>query len=1484
MGSFHPLFGQISRMDNALEWGDKGKHFHITEVESQRIGKQQTVAFLSDYLKLPKGSVLKSLQSVEDIRGEYTIRYQHYIQEHKIVGSVIAAHFDHHILTSFNGILYQPIVGEPGIPKEQALEMALSQAGGTLYSWQDEQEEAMLKLWTEDSTATYYPTGQLVYAPKDLDFSNDLELCYAFEINAVEPLIKKNIFIHAQSGELWAIENLIHEAEVKGSANTKYRGVRSIQVDSVSPTNFRLRESGRGKGIETYDMNQGTSYAAAVDFTDTDNYWNNYNANYDEVATDAHFGAEMTYDYFYKNFKRNSFDDKGAKIRSYIHYRKNYVNAFWNGYVMTYGDGNGTSWFPLTSVDICGHEVAHAVTTNSAGLIYSYESGALNESFSDIFGNAVEYFADSTKFNWGMGEDITASGNGIRNMANPNAFRDPDTYKGTYWHTAPSDNGGVHVNSGVQNYWFYLLTKGVSGTNDNGDAFVVDSIGIYKAQQIAYRNLTTYLTPSSNHNEARYYAIQSAVDLYGPCSDEVIATTNAWYAVGVGEKYDSSSISVDFSADTLYCFSGDVVPFSNLSVNTKSHLWSFGDGDTSTQRNPTHTFGAQGKYTVKLVGEGCFLGVKDSIEKTAYIEIDSIRDICRATLPIAGTWTTYDACKGFVYDHGGESNYFNLTRDTVTINFGISDSVNLTFTEFMYEEGYDSLYLYDGPNTTYPLLGGYTGDSLPYGGNTIKITNGAVTLRHFSDQLLNDIGYKAEYEAFRPALSLALTPDTTVCYNQPIWLAAYGSGGSAADYAYTWNGTLGTDSLLITPTADTVIYLTFGDECMQEFIMDSVVVQVRDPLVVNPLPDTTLCYLEPMQLNATAKGGLSSGYVFAWLPTGLDTNNWETRFSQDALVSVVVSDGCTPQNDTTTFAVTVRDSLSHTQNAPSLICQGKNALLTLNPTGGLGVYDYTFSDGTTSLQTARTSWTVSPVASQVHKYWIAYTDQCTPTNDTAFYTLNVRDSLDISLTPDTFICLGQSVTLHAVASGGSPAGYQFDWGRGKSSIDSLQTNPNVTTTYTVQLSDGCSAYEPSKTVTVSLRDPLAVSILGKDTACYGEQITYQAQVTGGDPSQYSYTWNYGDGTAQDYTLPILFSNQKVLVQVSDGCSQGEVRDSIVMAVRPQLQLNIPDDFELCIGKSYTFNISASGGVPSAYQFSWNNGLGMGTQKTVSPTATTTYVVSLTDNCSRPIVGKTRVVVNPLPQVDFEVAPNPSCAMDPINFTNRTPVEFGSTFLWSFGDGNTSGEENPTHAYATAGVYTPALVVTNQHGCVDSLSKLGLLTIIPRPVALFSFSPDVANYYDPDFAFNNASTFATSYAWDFGDGGSSTNANTTYSYADTGYYVVSLTAQNDIGCTDVFSQTVRVEDAFKLFVPSAFSPNKDNLNEQFEMTTRGVKSITLLVFNRWGEILFKSTDATSSWDGTYQGKDVPEGIYYYTLYGVDFRNESFQDKGNIMLFR
>ncbi len=412
-----------------------------------------------------------------------------------------------------------------------ALQNALSFVGAQNYKWQDADEEAFIKSETNNPNATYYPKGDLVYYSGEDDLvSSSLRLAYKFDIYAITPLSRKIVFVDATNGDILGNKDLIHETNAAGTAVTGYSGTQNITTDFNANT-YRLRETGRGNGIETYNMKKGTNYARSVDFTDGDNVWNNVNTALDQYATDAHWGAEKTYDFYKNNFNRNSIDGNGFKIKSYVHYSRNYFNAFWDGSRMTYGDGNSTNGFkPLTSLDVCGHEITHGLTTFTANLNYSYESGALNEGFSDIFGTAIEKYARPLSFDWLIGADFYT----IRSMSNPNAYNQPDTYLGTKWYTGTSDNGGVHTNSGVLNFWFYLLTNGGTGTNDKGYNYNVTGIGIEKAQAIAFRTLTIYLVSTSNFSNARVASIQAATDLYGASSNEVIQTTNAWNAVAVG--------------------------------------------------------------------------------------------------------------------------------------------------------------------------------------------------------------------------------------------------------------------------------------------------------------------------------------------------------------------------------------------------------------------------------------------------------------------------------------------------------------------------------------------------------------------------------------------------------------------------------------------------------------------------------------------------------------------------------------------------------------------------------------------------------------------------------------------------------------------------------------------------------------------------------------------------------------------------------------
>jgi len=205
---------------------------------------------------------------------------------------------------------------------------------------------------------------------------------------------------------------------------------------------------------------------------------------------------------------------------------------------MSYGDGDGNKFGPFTAIDICGHELTHGVTQFSAGLNYQNESGALNESFSDIFGKCIESYSNAPNFSWIIGGRITLNGHApLRDMANPNIFSQPGFYFGQFffdYNSSQVDQGGVHTNSGVQNFWFYLLCQGGSGVReDNGHPYQVDSIGMDKASRICYLSLTSYLYPWAEYLDAATISLDAVRSLYGQGSFEYNQVREAWIAVGV---------------------------------------------------------------------------------------------------------------------------------------------------------------------------------------------------------------------------------------------------------------------------------------------------------------------------------------------------------------------------------------------------------------------------------------------------------------------------------------------------------------------------------------------------------------------------------------------------------------------------------------------------------------------------------------------------------------------------------------------------------------------------------------------------------------------------------------------------------------------------------------------------------------------------------------------------------------------------------------
>ncbi|MCH6267339.1 M4 family metallopeptidase [Neobacillus citreus] len=363
---------------------------------------------------------------------------------------------------------------------------------------------------------------------------DDADYAYLVNLNFLEPKPGNyNYFIDASTGEILNKYNDLHEAKtgpgVTGT-NTTGSGVGVLGDTKalnmlLSSSTYYLQDNTRGNGVITYDASNRSRTPGSL-WTSVDNL---LNSSYESPAVDAHYYAGKTYDYYKNVFGRNSYDNNGGALKSTVHYGRNYNNAFWNGTQMVYGDGDGTTFIPLSGgIDVVAHELTHAVTDTSSDLVYQNESGALNEAISDIFGTLVEFYNGKNP-DYEIGEDVytpAKANDALRSMSDPTKYGDPDHYSKRY--TGTSDNGGVHTNSGIINKAAYLLAAG--GTHYG---VTVQGIGNDKLGAIYYRANTVYLTASSTFSQARAALVQAAADLYGAGSAEVTAVNKSFDAVGV---------------------------------------------------------------------------------------------------------------------------------------------------------------------------------------------------------------------------------------------------------------------------------------------------------------------------------------------------------------------------------------------------------------------------------------------------------------------------------------------------------------------------------------------------------------------------------------------------------------------------------------------------------------------------------------------------------------------------------------------------------------------------------------------------------------------------------------------------------------------------------------------------------------------------------------------------------------------------------------
>lgn len=509
---------------------------------------------------------------VDDQLGLHHFRYLLHFQDVPVEGAEVISHADQDGYMIFaNGSLTKFDVDrsyEPVIPESEALDIILESLEGQSFAWNNDDWEAEIKEELENPNVTYFPSGELIYALESMDFSgwtidpNEYRLAWRFKVITLEPYLHRDFFVDVESGHVFRTDTLSH---TKGTANILFQGNQVIDTryKGFLTNKYILQTNNNGRHIRTkYGTLNAVPFSFKSDVKDKNDIW----GSTDQRATTVHWCASESWDFFSSVYNHNGPDGNGSDLRVYADSKiKNARYAFplvWGKDHIEFGSINQNY---TGTIDIVGHEFTHGVQRYTSNLKYKDESGALNESFSDIFGFMIERFAEGAISDWEIGEGVFIS---PRSLEDPktggqhfNANNtltngaQPDTYLGQFWYNGNKDRGGVHVNSSVQNYWFYLLAQGGSGINDNFQGYNVQDIGVDNAARIAFNNMANVLHSTSNYHDARAGAITSANLIFGHCSFETIQTENAWYAVGVGNQSSCPNIGLsqlDSSKPTLY--------------------------------------------------------------------------------------------------------------------------------------------------------------------------------------------------------------------------------------------------------------------------------------------------------------------------------------------------------------------------------------------------------------------------------------------------------------------------------------------------------------------------------------------------------------------------------------------------------------------------------------------------------------------------------------------------------------------------------------------------------------------------------------------------------------------------------------------------------------------------------------------------------------------------------------------------------------------
>ncbi|MDX1652135.1 MAG: gliding motility-associated C-terminal domain-containing protein [Brumimicrobium sp.] len=720
--------------------------------------------------------------------------------------------------------------------------------------------------------------------------------------------------------------------------------------------------------------------------------------------------------------------------------------------------------------------------------------------------------------------------------------------------------------------------------------------------------------------------------------------------------------------------------------------------------------------------------------------------------------------------------------------------------------------------------------------------------------------------------------------------------GGISPYSYQWSNGMTSEDISSVGGGSYILTVTDANGCTIDTTIQltepSPIIQTITALEY-PSGDNISCFgLSDGNIDYTISGG-SPVYNILW-NTGQSTEDISGIPAGTYSVNVTDINGCSADTSITLSQPTqlTQDIQSPTYfSGDHVSCHGlSDGSIDYTVNGGSPAYSITWNNGTNTEDLTGVSAGV---------YSVSVTDINGCSIDTTI-TLTEPAPLTQDLDPSVYAggfnisCFGSSDgSIDYSVQGGAP-GYFFSWNTGADSEDLASLEAG---TYSVTVTDmnGCTT-----DTSIVLTEPPLLQVNasvtsdynGQDISCYNaSDASVDAQVNGGVPN-YNMVWTNSLGDTVGYgsslnNLPP--GNYDIHVEDASGCT---TYDAVTITQPDSLSVDIdilsnfnglPVSCENVNDGSVQANVV--GGTP-AYSYSWSNG-SLSANPIQNNLGSGTYYVTVTDlnNCSA--VDTVILEAHPVPSVQVG-AGDEACEGETVSFSVNSDI--GTTATWSFENGFVfNGTTNSNVFFDDIGCFDVTLTVTSDQGCSETQVIENHICINPLPYADFSQSQAEVTTFSPIVQFWNQSNGAISVEWEFGDGSTSYDQNPYNTFPDdsSGTYQIQLIATSQYGCKDTVTSLVVVKEKLLIYVPNTFTPDNDDYNQVFlPILTQGFDpyNYELLIFNRWGEILFESHDHRVGWSGKYGGEIVKDGTYIWKINVKDKDGIMQQFKGHINLIR